>query len=565
MEVQRADVSRIQGEHKEQQAFLQEAEATEQQLRTEVMLVQHTINVTNAILQDSQLNTSFVRSGELDSQHSQRDMHLLSNLVESRQQILVSLQGELENLLPVRSHLQVRVAELRRQMNDRKGSVDAVSRFSGAIRDVCSGSLARADEQAEARSSQARHISSALQALERIGSARAKTSPAVLLQIDAGGGPVPEDDLLDVFGSEEESEQHHAAPEAESRQAPEADQESFVLKSEEESPVRENNIGNGQTESRQAPDVKDQASLTRASLEASQTREMVTPALTLLAGLRAAKGTAGKAQREWCIKERAHSELLLEVEKNSLDRVRAEVAAHTNAEAQLTDAVASVRQMDSSTKAAAAETAACAQRELDFISRHLKDQGLATKILKQTVTVLSSLDDTGRSDNTKPRATAIRELSRAQNDFQTQITSSGLARSAVDLQAKTVAARASEAARAFRREEGSIELARDAHMTERLRLADSNEAREAETKEAAAFLQELAAGCAKDSAGAAEKQRQAEVRALEDAQRVTEGKSIGQTQSNLRGVHDLRRQRGRTNLTPIERAALTMGVDVDDP
>merc|ERR1712232_651107 len=157
---------------------------------------------------------------------------------------------------------------------------------------------------------------------------------------------------------------------------------------------------------------------------------------------------------------------------------------------------AAVSQMAATTEAAAAEAASDAQREIDFISDHLKDHILATKILKQAVAVLSSLEDSRGPSKTKPqpKAVAISELSLAQNEFQAQVKMSSEAGKTTKLNTRMIARRASLATRAFRREQESLELARDAHMTERLRLEDSQRAREAETKEAAVFLQKLAAG-----------------------------------------------------------------------
>lgn len=541
----RNDAARLRADFGERSAALAEAEGTAQQLQTEVLLVQHTIDAAESALGGRLANASLVRSPS--------DAAALSALLDSRQLTLLSLRGELDNFLPARSQLQVLVAEDARRARDRNASAGAIARFDQSIKDSCITSALRSEAEAGARASEARHINRALDALERVRAGTATSAnpmPASFLQTGHEDDNNPKDELFAIFG--QVADQSKGVPLSDPNPSDSDTPSTSEASSSEDTPTDDFQGSLADLEPAAASEVPPQP-----SLKASST----TSVAVLLASLKAAGGVAGEEHRTWCSKERAQNELLLQLARDSAEHVAMEAEGHANSEAQLAEAWSAVNSTITALGVAAAEATEGAKSELTFMEENRKDQALASKILKQAIVILRNLEETSSAQDAVQHAAAAKELAAARSNLHAQLDALGAARKATDAQVGQVALKAAAASRSLRRESEGLELARDSHVTERLRAERGRQAREAEINEATAFLQILRVGCA-PAAAAALRQRGAEVKALEDAEEVLEGRAVRAEVGAraLRGTAGVNMSR----LSPIERAALEMGVVVDE-
>merc|ERR1719487_2394362 len=125
-----------------------------------------------------------------------------------------------------------------------------------------------------------------------------------------------------------------------------------------------------------------------------------------------------------------------------------------------------------------------------------------------------------------------------------------------------------EMATAFRQvqesEQHNLELARDDHAAQRLRGVENKRLYEADVQEATAYAQKLEESCKADAEEEAKTQQSAQVHALQDADKALDGKLVeAKTAANsLRGPQSQPKSIPE-NLTPMQRAAMEMGVSTD--
>jgi hypothetical protein len=665
--IDKTDVEHLRMDLLEQEAAVEEAEGSIRELRAEVALVQHTINMTEAVLQDEKLNGSL---GENEgSNKDQPDAEKrLTDLLESRQQTLVSLQGELDALLPALSELEAQSAETKRRIEDQSSLTSSTGLFSKSVKDGCTGSLRRSDKQASMRVSEANAIEKALQSLEKAGAGTAQAAPPAtdasqdadlqqeLTEVSfiqeasetSNEDTSASDELFSLFGgssddapaqpapaataaapavtapaaapvSAEKAQPADAAPAAaapvaaqqtpappaaakapaqpaanapaqpaaapaatDSGAQPAAADELFSLFGGDATAVADNEnplpVANVSTsdDSVDATAATEDADADAATEEANgdaqpaPAQEAAKPAPAappaqlnvLLNSLKAETGASSR--HTWCAKERAHNSLLSELASDAAGRAASEIEAHADAVAQLEESMEKLRGDKTKLVATAKEVADGATKELALLETGLKDQTLATKILAQTVAILSETDlSTSDQDGAQQNvASAVRELTAAKKAFEVQAKTTAVAKKSVADAAKEASDRVAEIERAIDREIDSFQLARDSHATMRMQNSDRKASRESEVAEINEYLNGLGKGCeAAPGSAPEEKQRKAEVHMLEDAQKVLAGKPVDlkPQASNLRGKPTV----DTSKLSPIERAAVEMGLSVD--
>eukprot|EP00928_Gymnodinium_smaydae_P079809 TRINITY_DN63653_c0_g1_i1.p1 TRINITY_DN63653_c0_g1~~TRINITY_DN63653_c0_g1_i1.p1 ORF type:complete len:612 (-),score=134.21 TRINITY_DN63653_c0_g1_i1:46-1791(-) len=508
-DVASARLAHLQADLREREASLKESTGIVSQHQAEMALAQHTINVSLAALNAD------------GGRRTRAEKQALNQLIESRQQMLVDLQGELDgNLLPSRSRLQVDVAETKRRMQDHSTSVAAIKLFARAIRDGCSGAAKRGESMALARSDQARHIGKALQLLEP---------------------------LVGV-----ERAEHHSPESSDDLQAP-----SFVQVSSHADALRETEDALGSLfghADADAVQVKRDSAPAPSRILPTKPKEQ--PAASLIERLKAVEESKVESERKaWCAKERAHNEQLLALARDAMDRATAQVELHAEAESRIQQRLDSVNASVGSIVSATAEAADNSRHEAALLEASAKDQLLAAQILTQASSILESLETTGSGPDIR---SARENLIEASKSFKAVAATVDEARASARQEAEAVAAKANEATHALRRERETLETDRDAHRAERLSSEDSRREQEAESKDASEFLQRLSSTCGAGAFAGEEGRRGAEVRALSDSQSVLEGKHI---------AHERRLRGGPpavniSKLSPIERAAMEMGIPV---
>jgi len=497
----------------EQEASAEETQGTLGQLRSQIALVQHTMAVTEEQLQANKSSSD--------------KRHALSDLFASRQTTLMTLEAELDSLLPALSQVQAEAAETKRQIEDQTSSADSTTALVQAVQESCSQSLDREKNSARARVHEASAISKAMKALEKV-EATAKEEPAessdesdessteddeatdAVSFLQTNSAEVAEDELISLFGGV--------------RQQPEAEQT-----------------------------AEEKAKPHKSKKTAPQ------PA-ALLAKIK--RVDHGADQQQWCDNEHARNQQILDTATLSAERADAETRSHSEMEQELSARLTSLESAAQNLNSAAKEAANQTAQELALLQAGGRDQSLATKIIQQASTILANSEMATQSEAGAAIKDAVKALATAQKVFQAQADSLDSSNKAVQNQDEALSSNARELARALGRQRQTLQLARDNHASQRLRSEEAQKAHEAEEQEATAFLQKLDAGCSKAAVAHQKQRRSAEVRALEDAGKVMKGKRVGHgTKGNsLRG----KKKVDMSKLSPIERAALEMGVSDDD-
>lgn len=508
----------MQAQLTETEAEVEEAEGTVQQVKVDIEMVQHTIKQTEDMLKE--------REGEANHQ---ADADVLASLVDNKQLSLASLQGELEVAVPVLAQLQASVAETKQRISYRTESVTAAKDFISSLRDSCQGSADRADAQAAARVGESNSIHVALQALP------AQTQPASDDKDDKGDNAqalsfvqvadrnleVSTDDLSDLFAADQEAHPaSYAAPAAPAvRSSPRV----------------------------QAKEQMSAAPSLRPRIQ------------TLLTQLKNGDDAfSGLDQNVWCTKQRENSGMALKFAQDSVAQISSELDAHTDAEAELSDELSKLQATSAEVTASAKSVAAQVSKEQALVQSSRKDQQLATKILDQAMTILKEL---GMSNSTK----VVSALDSAKKMLFAQIKAS----SGFEQQAKAASKALSENALTLTKtqesEQHNLEFAKDDHASQRLRGVENKRLYEADVQEASTYVKKLEESCKANAMGEAKQQRSAQVHALEDADKALQGKLVEakSTANSLRGFDASHPKPLPENLTPMQRAAMEMGISTD--
>jgi chromosome segregation ATPase len=511
----------MQAQLTETEAEVEEAEGTVQQVKVDIEMVQHTIKQTQNMLEE--------HAG--DATHK-ADHSLLQALLDNKHLSLSSLQGELEVAVPVLAQLQANVAETKQRVSYRSESLSVSKNFISSVRESCQSSADMSDSQAAARVSQTNSIQASLQGLpkqkdEAKADSDEKDDAVQALSFvqvsDGNQQEVTTDDLSDIFAADREV---HPAAYADADEEPVA-----------------------QTVTRPAaPKEMAAAPILRPRIQ------------TLLSQLKdadsASSGRSGETS--WCKQQHESSVMALKFAQDSVAQIGSELESHSDAEAEFGDALDKLQQTATAVTATAKSVLDQAGKEQALIQSSKKDQQLATKILDQAMTILKELD--------MPNSAAILNgLDAGKKSLLVQIKASAGAQSDSAKKAKTVSEMATAFGQTQESEQHNLEFARDDHAAQRLRGVENKRLYEADVTEAASYVQKLESSCSVDAENEAKQQRQLEVHALGDADKALDGKLVEakSTASNLRGNDSSKPKPSAENMTPMQRAAMEMGISTD--
>merc|ERR1719443_941538 len=119
-------------------------------------------------------------------------------------------------------------------------------------------------------------------------------------------------------------------------------------------------------------------------------------------------------------------------------------------------------------------------------------------------------------------------------------------------------------------EQHSLELAKDDHASQRLRIAESLRMYEADVQDANSYLQKLEQSCKADVLNKETRQLSTQRAALEDSKKAMQGKLLDSRPKQqdlhqwLVALNGNKQNRTREALTPVQRAAVEMGL-LDSP
>lgn len=528
-EASRTSLVHLGADLKEHEAAVEEAEGTAQQIRADIALVQHTLNQTEATFK-------VVPNGPQDTV---KDTHrLLTMLVQNKKQTLTSLQGELQVVLPTLAQLQARLAETQRRYVDRNESATVQMSFAEIVRSGCSESAAREDAKATARISESSSIEAALQALDQLSPARAprqqsapadselalaplEVVPSEVSFVQTSQDVTSEDDLMSIFaGPARQPEAPAAAPAASS------------LIQEHDVPV----------------------------VPKAPTGSQIQQLLSQLNG----KQVGDKEQSEWCSQEKAQNQLVLRLAKASVSEIDAEINSHVNAEAQIAEELQGIAASVSAIQTAAKDNWDSSTKESQHIAGSAKDQALATKILTQAVTILGELERDGKiqSRNEKGFQTLVASLSTGKAAFEQQTSALKGMLEQIALNAKSAETASSESLKSLDHEQANLELIRDSHVSLRENSVENKRVYETQASEASEYSQTLSDECDPRINVLQNDERNAQIHALQDAQKVLEGRELPKDGS-YQALRGNKPQKSEQSMSPMERAAAEMGVEVD--
>jgi len=524
---------------KEHEAAVEEAEGTSQQIRADIALVQHTLNQTEAAFQVMPVGGS---EDAVKSTH-----RLLMALVQNKKQTLLSLQGELQVVLPTLANMQARLAETQRRYVDRNESATVGAGFISQLRTGCSDSADRADKKAQARMTETSFIETALQALDLLSPGRPKREQrreAASLDPAPGSADAPalsglseasfvqvrkrqetetvtsEDDLMSIF----------SGPSANAKSGTQDARGSLV---------------------QQEPEVSPHPKVSAMGSEIQQ----------LLSSLSVKSDNKDKA--EWCSQERAQNHLLMRLSQASLGEVQAEINAHADLEAHLSEELTGISASGGTIQTAAKESLDAAEKERAHLAGSSKDQALATKILAQAISILKELKSSKRfsSRNDKAYQSIVGALSSAKAAFRTQSEALSGMLQQIGVATKETSRLLQESVQLFDHEKANLELVRDSHVSRRVQCVENQQVYEAQASEASQYSKALKDECDMKLKSTEDQEQRVQLHALQDAEKVLEGREVKDDVSSqsLRGAA----RKDEANMSPMERAAAEMGIDAD--
>jgi len=263
-------------------------------------------------------------------------------------------------------------------------------------------------------------------------------------------------------------------------------------------------------------------------------------------------------QATFCSTQRESSKMAVKFAQDSINQISSEVAAHTAAEAELSEELKKLQTLASAVTESAKTVLEQARKEEALVQGSQKDQELATKILGQAVTILGEL---GMSNTSK----AVSGLISASKMLATQVQSAAGFQEEALSKAKTISEKALALTQLQESEQHNLEFAQEDHASQRLRTEGNKHLYEDDAQEATVYVQKLEESCKADVESQAAQQRSVQVHALEDADSALAGKLEAKISvNNLRGADASHsKPTEEKNLTPMQRAALEMGVSED--
>jgi len=552
---------------KEGEAAAQEAEGSVQQVRADIALVQHTINQTEEMCRvwlheekvekksaelvqkgaqlSTSLNSALMQSRQVMEKQFKSDRHAVGELIENKKQSLTSLEGELEVVLLAHAQVQARAAEAKRRIADRDESAAAEEAFAEALRSDCNGRGNRAAARLESRTR-------ASSAIERVADA--------LQQVSAQ--PVAEQ-------AAEVSRGADAAADATDDDDSDSGPESFLQTSQSQISAEDvlELLGGGPAlPPRQSAPRSEQIFLQRPRPHALSA--ISKPKIgQLLSQVRSTASSVAE-QKHWCAREHQDNKLALRLAQDLVSQISAEIDEHSDAEAQLSESLANLDDFRGLLNSTMKNVADAAKKEVTLLAHGEKDKALAGKILNQAINILDNLQGTGGLAKMHVSNSVVGLLKEAHSAVEEHSkTTQSLQQEAV-ASAQELIQKAHAMAVVQDRERANTEELRDEHISQRGAFLETKEAYVAEVSQANTYLSKLNEECSASAVAHQQAQRTTQVRALEDAKAVLEGKktlsrdeAFGLRGSSAGSSSSL--PKSEQSLSPLERAAMEIGVTVD--
>lgn len=576
-------LGRLRADLEEQEARVEEAEGTAQEVRLELALVRAL---------------------------SRTEADLPAAMAENSRRTLTSLEGELEVLLPALAQMQARTSEGKKRLEDRSRTAESMGTFVAALRHSCSFGEKVASVHFAARASEQGSLDNALQALQQLATSPQLLAPppAVDTQEEPAGGtaghavaadtgpmatsPAAIDAAVDgVDALDGEADVEPEDPAGEEGTSP-GDEVSFVQLGLKRMVAQHPSVTAVPAGAQDAnTDVADMdasgaggtsaagagngggAALPPPPLPAGVRQRMgvLEPQIKhMLDQLKASKKQNHDSKRDWCEQEHAHSQLAVRLAHASAGEFASEAEAHAEAQAELGEDLARAQDAVTLVGKTAREFAESASKEQVYLSSSAKDQALATRILRQAIAILAHLPaaTSRRSANNpeRPVDSAVDALKSAMSSLHMEAQATSGVLQELTNASNAVADSAACAIKDLGRERSSLGFALGAHVSEHARCLESKRMYDAEVQDATAYLQKLAGECASAASGPQDREQRAELRALQDAEELLEGKAIGMGRAVAAGSRGLRGSTApatRQNLSPLERAAAEMGVAIN--
>ncbi|CAE7236041.1 unnamed protein product [Symbiodinium pilosum] len=283
-------------------------------------------------------------------------------------------------------------------------------------------------------------------------------------------------------------------------------------------------------------------------------REQRPRVLELISKMHGDENLERSKKQSWCNEEREREQGTLESARTSSMLFSADARAHDRIKAQLEDELAHIQKTSEECDKALRFILQDSSNTSQALDSTKQDSTVTAKVLNKALDGLTSLRDQwwGQSGN-NPVDAAMTSLSAVKQSFQKQAESCEGLQKEAEGTSKAVAGRAHDLLAALDAEGRKLELTRDFYVKRQRRSQSMKDLYDSQVTSAESYLRNLDQTCGKSALEQQSHEMQADVRALNDADMVFSGQTIKAPQL----------LRGSKGLTPVQEAALAMGVSVD--
>lgn len=275
----------------------------------------------------------------------------------------------------------------------------------------------------------------------------------------------------------------------------------------------------------------------------------------LLAKMQSDDSLERSKKMTWCSEERQRERASLESARASAMLFSADARAHEHIKAQLQDELDHIQKTSENCDGALRTILQDATNVSQALDGTGQDDAVAAKVLNKALDGLTSLrDQWWGHDTNNPVVTAMTSLSGVKQSFEAQAEAcEGLQKESAE-SAKAVAERARDLLAALDAEGRKLELMRDFYAKRQSRSTSMKDVYDSQVISAEAYLRNLDQSRGTGVLEQQSHETQADVHALNDADMVFNGQPI-------KAPHLLRGS--SKSLSPVEEAALAMGVSID--
>jgi hypothetical protein len=273
-------------------------------------------------------------------------------------------------------------------------------------------------------------------------------------------------------------------------------------------------------------------------------------------------------QKHWCAREHEDNKLALRLAQDLVSQISAEIDAHSDAEAQLSESLTNLDDFRALLNSTMKNVADAAKKEVTLLSHGEKDKALAGKILNQAINILENLQETGGLAKMHISGGVVGLLKEAKSAAEEHSKNTQSLQQDAVASAKDLIQKAHAVAVVQDRERANTEELRDEHISQRGAFLETKEAYMNEVSQANTYLSKLNEECSASAIAHQQETRATQVQALEDAKAVLEGKKTLARDDGfgLRGASSgsaSAQPKSEQSLSPLERAAMEIGVAVD--